>query len=223
MKLSICPSAAVAAAFAAGRVADQLTARPDSVLGLPTGRTSLGIYRELVRLHAAGGADFSRAHTFNLDEFIGLTSQDRRSYCAFMATHLFRRVNIPAGHVHFLNGQAADLDDECLRYERLIDELANDLQGWEGANVISGSASPRALGPVHRRCSSAGRDGPASPFGGRMLRCPAMRCRWGWPRSWKPARSCSLPRANESEAASLFTGSMRRHAPCRFYSCAKCT
>ena len=102
MKLSICPTAAGAAAAAAAIVADHVTAKPDSVLGLPTGRTSLGIYDELVRLHAAGRADFSRAHTFNLDEFIGLTSKDRRSYCAFMEKHLFRRVNIPPAHVHFL-------------------------------------------------------------------------------------------------------------------------
>src|SRR5205823_14324164 len=109
VKLSIWPTAAAAGEAAAAVVAEQLALKPASVLGLPTGRTSLGIYEEIVRLHAAGRADFSRAHTFNLDEFIGLTSKDRRSYCAFMEKHLFQRVNIPSSQVHFLNGQADDL------------------------------------------------------------------------------------------------------------------
>ena len=129
MKLHICGTATEAAHAAAFLVAEQLRQKPDSVLGLATGRTSLGIYSALVRLHAEGQADFSRAHTLNLDEFIGLSSKDRRSFCAFMEKHLFRRVNIPSAHVHFLNGNARDLDAECLRYEALIDSLGGiDLQ-----------------------------------------------------------------------------------------------
>ena len=68
-----------AAHAAAAAVAAQLARKPASVLGLPTGRTSLAVYDELARLHEAGGADFSRAHTFNVDEFVGLSSTTSRA------------------------------------------------------------------------------------------------------------------------------------------------
>jgi glucosamine-6-phosphate deaminase len=109
-----------AARTAASIVADQLNRQPASVLGLPTGRTSLAIYDELARLHAEGSVDFSRAQTFNVDEFVGLTSKDRRSFCAFMEKHLFRRINLPKSHIHFLNGHATDLEAECDTFERQI-------------------------------------------------------------------------------------------------------
>jgi glucosamine-6-phosphate deaminase len=107
-----------AAHAAAGAVAAQLADKPASVLGLPTGRTSLPVYDELARLHDAGEVDFARAHTFNIDEFVGLPSSDERSYCAFMQKHLFDRINLPRDHVHFLNGGARDHVVECNRFER---------------------------------------------------------------------------------------------------------
>ena len=174
MKLSICPTASGAAAAAAASVAQQLATKPASVLGLPTGRTSLGIYEEIVRLHAAGRADFSHAHTFNLDEFLGVTSKDGRSYCAFMEKHLFRRVNIPSAQVHFLNGEADDIDEECLRYERLIDTLGGiDLQLLGvGANGHIGFNEPgRALrARTHR--AELKRDTPGERG---LVRRPAAR------------------------------------------------
>jgi glucosamine-6-phosphate deaminase len=122
MKVRVYRTAGGAARAAASVVAGQLQRKPASVLGLPTGRTSLEIYDELVRLHAAGTVDFSRAHTFNVDEFTGLTSKDRRSFCAFMEKHLFQRINLPKDHIHFLDGHAADLDAECDAFERKITE-----------------------------------------------------------------------------------------------------
>ena len=113
MNVRVFRTAEEAAHAAAAAVAAQLTRKPASVLGLPTGRTSLAVYDELARLHESGDADFSRAHTFNLDEFVGLPSNDKRSYCAFMQKHLFTRINLPGSHVHFLNGGARDHDEEC--------------------------------------------------------------------------------------------------------------
>jgi len=177
MKLTIFERPADAAAAAATLVAVQLRDQPASVLGLPTGRTSLGIYDELVRLHEAGAADFSRAHTLNLDEFVGLPSTDRRSYCAFMQTHLFRRVNIPPAHVHFLDGRAADVEAECLRYERLIDQLGGiDLQLLGvGANGHIGFNEPaRTLhARTHRaRLTVRTRRANAPLFRGRLREVP---------------------------------------------------
>ena len=78
----------------AGDIARALAAHPTLVLGLATGRTPIPLYRELVRYHAAGRADFSRATTFNLDEFLGVSAADPRSYRAFMQEHLFDDVNL---------------------------------------------------------------------------------------------------------------------------------
>ena len=82
-------------------VARRLTEQPDTVLGLPTGRTPIPLYRELVRLHQAGRVDFSRATTFNLDEFRGLRAVDPRSYRAFMRHHLFDHVNAERESEHY--------------------------------------------------------------------------------------------------------------------------
>src|SRR5688572_13284113 len=90
-----------------GDLVRALAAQPRLVLGLATGRTPIPLYRELVRLHDAGRADFSDATTFNLDEFLGVRPSDPRSYRAFMEEHLFRHVNLSRRRIHFLNGAVA--------------------------------------------------------------------------------------------------------------------
>jgi len=223
VKLSICPAAAGAAEAAALIVAQQLAAKPESVLGLPTGRTSLGIYEEIVRLHAAGRADFSRAHTCNLDEFIGLTSRDRRSYCAFMEKHLFRRVNIPPSHVHFLNGQAEDVDGECLRYERLIDSLGGiDLQLLGvGANGHIGFNEPgRALrARTHRATLTRGtRRSNTGLFSGRLRAVPREALSMGMATILE-ASAIVLVAMGQTKAKavqSLFTGRVSTASPVSF-------
>jgi glucosamine-6-phosphate deaminase len=118
-----------AAAALARRIADSLASKPALVLGLPTGRTPIALYDELASLHAQGRVDFSRATTFNLDEFVGVPPSHPGSYRSFMETHLFGRVNIQPSRVNFLHGDAADLEAECDRYERAIAEAGGiDLQ-----------------------------------------------------------------------------------------------
>ncbi len=117
MNVRVFRTADQAAHAAASAVAAQLARKPASVLGLPTGRTSLAVYDEIARLHESGKADFSHAHSFNIDEFVGIPSTDERSYCAFMQKHLFRRINLPADHVHFLNGGSRDHERECEKFE----------------------------------------------------------------------------------------------------------
>lgn len=113
-------SPASAARRLARHVARCLSANPRLVLGLPTGRTPIPLYAELVALCEAGAADFRKATTFNLDEFVGVSPQDPRSYRAFMHRHLFDHINLPARRIHFLNGEAEDAALECARYERQI-------------------------------------------------------------------------------------------------------
>lgn len=113
----------------AARVAAALRDKPDHVLGLPTGKSPVGTYAELWRLHAQGEADFSRAVTFNLDEFAGVDAAHPGSFRHFMDEHLFRGVNLQPSHIHFLNGVAPDLDVECERYEKAIEAAGGiDLQ-----------------------------------------------------------------------------------------------
>jgi glucosamine-6-phosphate deaminase len=118
-----------ASAALARRLARALGERADLVLGLPTGRTPVATYAELRRLHSAGEVDFSRATTFNLDEFAGVAPAHPGSFRAFMERHLFGGVNLAAERIHFLNGVADDLDAECERYESAIEAAGGiDLQ-----------------------------------------------------------------------------------------------
>ena len=105
---------------AAQRVADALRQRPDLVLGLPAGRTPVGVYAELARLSAAGKADFSRATAFALDEFVGIDHTHPASFHRFIREHLIDHVGLPSERFHGLNGAADDLQAECDRYEAAI-------------------------------------------------------------------------------------------------------
>jgi glucosamine-6-phosphate deaminase len=110
----------VARALAA-RVAKAINDRPSLVLGLPTGRTPIGTYEELRRLHAAAGVSFAHSSTFNLDEFVGVGASHPGSFRQFMQRHLFGGIDLRPERIHFLDGMAADLDAECARYERDIE------------------------------------------------------------------------------------------------------
>jgi glucosamine-6-phosphate deaminase len=114
------PTRHALAAAVARRVADAIRRKPDIVLGLPTGRTPLDLYAELVRITETEQLDWSSVRTFNLDEFVGLGDSQPGSYRAFMQERLFRHVNIRPERIGFLDGRAADLDAECERYERAI-------------------------------------------------------------------------------------------------------
>jgi glucosamine-6-phosphate deaminase len=94
-----------------------------AVLGLPTGSTPLGIYRELIRLHQQEGLDFSGVITFNLDEYYGIQPHQLQSYHRWMHENFFRHVNVPAKNIHIPDGAIAldDVDDHCRRYEMAIE------------------------------------------------------------------------------------------------------
>ena len=94
-------------------VSSAIRATPSLVLGLPTGRTPMGLYRAL----RTAGLDWSRVRTFNLDEFATLTPDHPGSFRAFMDEHLFRHVNLAPASIGFLRGDAADDAAECARYE----------------------------------------------------------------------------------------------------------
>ena len=109
--------------------AAQLTLKPDSVLGLATGSTPLGLYAELARLCAAGELNFSKARSVNLDEYVGLSASHPQSYRHFMDENLFSRVNIARENTYVPDGTAKDLAAACSGYDKRIRELGGiDLQ-----------------------------------------------------------------------------------------------
>ena len=135
----------------AQRIASALRVKPDAVLGLASGRTPVDGYAEMQRMHAAGKMDWSRASTFNLDEFAGVAATHRGSFRSFMEEHLFRGVNLQRNRIHFLDGVAADLDAECRRYEQAIAAAGGiDLQLLGiGSNGHVGFNEPADDLPVH--------------------------------------------------------------------------
>jgi glucosamine-6-phosphate deaminase len=96
---------------------------PPFVLGLPTGSSPLGIYRNLARFHREGNLSFARVATFNMDEYVGLGGDHPQSYRRFMWDNFFQFIDIPRENIHLLDGMAADLDAECAAYEAAIASL----------------------------------------------------------------------------------------------------
>lgn len=105
---------------AAAMMAAVVRAKPDCVLGLATGSTPLGAYKELIRLHKEEGLDFSRIATFNLDEYVGLPPTHPQSYRYFMQKNLFDHLNIEHSRTHVPDGRALDFAAYCKHYEQLI-------------------------------------------------------------------------------------------------------
>ena len=90
------------------------------VLGLPTGSSPIGTYQHLVSLHRQGKVSFKHVITFNMDEYVGLPEDHTESYHYFMWHHLFSHIDIAPENVNILNGNAKDLEKECLDYEERI-------------------------------------------------------------------------------------------------------
>ncbi|GHU80875.1 glucosamine-6-phosphate deaminase [Clostridia bacterium] len=131
---------------AANLISAQVILHPASVLGLATGSTPVGIYKQLVEWYEKGDIDFSGVTTINLDEYCGLETASPQSYRYYMETHLFGLVNISAENTHLPDG-SAEPTLECARYDKLItDNGGIDLQllglghnGHIGFNEPSGA------------------------------------------------------------------------------------
>lgn len=114
---------------AAGIMAAQIIAKPDSVLGLATGSTPIGMYKELIKGYEAGDLDFSEIKSVNLDEYVGLEPTHDQSYRYFMQNNLFNHVNIDDSNTNVPQGLAADPVAECERYNQVMRDLGGiDIQ-----------------------------------------------------------------------------------------------
>ncbi|NLP47107.1 MAG: glucosamine-6-phosphate deaminase [Epulopiscium sp.] len=129
MKVYVEPSYEEMSTLAARLVGAQIRLEPNSVLGLATGGTPVGMYKELVRMHKEEGLDFSKITTFNLDEYYPLSRESDQSYYYYMTDHLFSHVNINKDQIHIPNGEAKEVELECINYEKKIQKAGGiDLQ-----------------------------------------------------------------------------------------------
>ncbi len=129
MRVVNLPDPETVASFAAAEIRRQIESNPHSVLGLATGGTPLGIYRRLIELHRHQELSFRHATTFNLDEYVGLSSDHPQSYRMFMQEHLFQHIDIRPEKAHLPSGEAINLQDECREYEERIRQAGGiDLQ-----------------------------------------------------------------------------------------------
>lgn len=114
---------------AANVISAQVIMKPDCVLGLATGSSPLGTYKQLIDWYNKGDLDFSEVKSVNLDEYKGLTKDNDQSYYYFMHNNLFKHINIDLNNVNVPDGTEPDSEKECTRYEGIIRSLGGvDLQ-----------------------------------------------------------------------------------------------
>ncbi len=126
--------------WAANYVANKIneyepTATKPFVLGLPTGSSPLGMYKELIKLNKAGKVSFKNVVTFNMDEYVNIPEDHPESYHSFMWNNFFGHIDIPKKNVNILNGNAKDLHTECEQYEKKIEKMG-------GINLFVGGIGP---------------------------------------------------------------------------------
>ena len=139
---------------AADILAAQILMKPDCVLGLATGSTPVGTYRNLAEKYKSGDLDFSHVRSVNLDEYRGIAGDNANSYYYFMNENLFHHVNIHLSNTNIPDGTNPDADGECIRYESVIRSLGGiDLQLLGlGHNGHIGFNEPADHFPVRTHC-----------------------------------------------------------------------
>lgn len=113
---------------AAAIIAVQIVSKPNCVLGLATGSSPVGTYKQLIKWYEKGDLDFSEVSSINLDEYTGLDGENDQSYRYFMNDNLFDHVNIDKSKTFVPNGKASDIQKECAEYDARINEMGIDIQ-----------------------------------------------------------------------------------------------
>jgi glucosamine-6-phosphate deaminase len=140
MRIIIKPDAAEVGKWVADYLIERIksanpTASKPFVLGLPTGSSPIPAYQELIRRHEKGEVSFKNVITFNMDEYVGIPKDHKESYHTFMHDNLFDHIDIPRGNINILNGNAKDLEKECVDYEKRI-------KSFGGIDLFLGGIGP---------------------------------------------------------------------------------
>ena len=109
-------------------ILEVVKANPNSVLGLATGSTPIGLYKLMAEDHKNNGTSYANCHAVNLDEYVGLDITSDQSYVYFMRENLFKNIDIKPENTHIPNGKATNKNAECERYNALLSELVQDVQ-----------------------------------------------------------------------------------------------
>lgn len=131
MEIIVCKNYEEISVKGAEIIAGQIKVKPDSVLGLATGNSPIGIYQRLCLMYEAGALDFSQIKTFNLDEYLPIKPTDPNSYAAFMHENLWDKVNILPENCHIPTGDISmdEAKEACRRYDESITKAGGiDLQ-----------------------------------------------------------------------------------------------
>lgn len=108
---------------AANEIATIIKEKPNAILGLATGSSPMGMYKELIKMNINGEVDFSNITTVNLDEYVGLSGDHDQSYRHFMNINFFNQININKSRTFVPNGLAENIEEECRSYDAKIQEL----------------------------------------------------------------------------------------------------
>jgi len=171
MTLVIAPTAEAACARAAELIAALLAARPGAVLALPVGATPRLVYAALRARHRAGELSFARATAFSLDEYVGVTRDDARSFHHTLRDQLYDHIDLPAARAHAPDGAAADVEAAAAGYEQAIADAGGlDLAllgiGGNGHIAFNEPGSPFASRTRVVALAPETRTGAAASFGG---------------------------------------------------------
>ena len=129
MRLIICKNYDEVSEKAAEFVRSQVMLKANSVLGLATGSTPLGMYERLCLMKESGEVDFSGVTTFNLDEYYPIAPDNEQSYHYYMKKNFFDRAGVPEENIHIPSGSTLDAEEECRRYDEAIKKAGGiDLQ-----------------------------------------------------------------------------------------------
>ena len=120
MKILVCENYDKLSEKAAQIIMSQITLKSNSILGLATGSTPIGMYKKLIEMYENKMIDFSEVKTFNLDEYQNLPIDNNQSYHYFMDENLFNYINVKRENIHIPNGMAIDIEKECMEYDDLI-------------------------------------------------------------------------------------------------------
>ena len=153
VKVLVCKDYETLSKKAAAIIAGIVNVKPDAILGLATGSSPVGTYKELIRMYNEGTLDFSQVRTYNLDEYYPLEPTNDQSYHYSMDDNLFNHVNIDKNNVPVPDGNAEDMNEACTSYEAMLDEIGGvDMQLLGiGGNGHIGFNEPTDtfVGPTH--------------------------------------------------------------------------
>ncbi len=109
-------------------IAREILKKPDLTLGLATGNTPLGLYKELIKEYKKNKIDFSKVKSFNLDEYYPIKKKDKKSFYYYMFKNFFNKIKIKKSNINMLNGETKSVKKECLNYEKKIKKNPIDVQ-----------------------------------------------------------------------------------------------